>query len=233
MKILIAIHGSHAQPVEMQAQRETWLQDLHGAADYKFFLGYPGIPDDDVVLVENVDGPVWEGKPGLRRSLVLNIKTEALARYAFENDYDFVFKCDDDTYVRVPALLESGFEQHDYVGCTEQHYTVRLGWYRWAGGGGGYWLSRRAMEVIAENGARKILAEDFSVGNTLATHGIHPHHDDRYASALTAKQLADPDPRLITLHKANPDWMRRLHCRYAVLQNPVVDSDRLPVVTTT
>lgn len=211
MKILIAIHGSHTQPKSMQAMRETWLADLRGA-DYRFFLGRPETEAEDVVLVDYEDGPIWERHVGGRRTLIPNIKTESIARYALEKGYDFVFKCDDDTYARAEGLLASGFEGHDYVGSTGKHYTVALGWYRWAQGGAGFWLSRRSMEVIAEHGLRAVgLPEDFAVGNTLATHGIHPHHDDRYTPGVTEQELEHPDPSLLTLHKVNPDWMRRLH----------------------
>lgn len=213
MKILIAIHGAHSQPEFMQAQRETWLADIEGA-DYKFFLGYPETEAEDIVLVDSEDGPIWEGGVGGRRTWIPNVKTEAIVSYALDNGYDFVFKCDDDTYVRAGALLAGGFEEHDYSGFTEKHYTIALGFYRWAQGGSGYWLSRRALEVIAEHGLRTVvLPEDFAVGNALATHGIHPYHDDRYAPGVTKEELEHPDPRLLTLHKVSPDWMRRLHSR--------------------
>lgn len=222
MKILIAIHGSHSQPEQMQAQRETWLRDL-GGADYKFFLGQPFIEQpeprtyaicpediDDIVTGNYPDGPRLKG---IHRTWHLNRKTEALAKYALENGYDFVFKCDDDTYVRTDLLLESGFEEHDYVGFTDTHYTRELGWYFWAQGGAGYWLSRKAMQIVAQNGLHVIPAEDFAVGNILAANGIHPDHEQRYNPNVTAAQLESPESLdlYITLHKVNPEQMRRLH----------------------
>jgi hypothetical protein len=209
MKILIALHGSHSQPDAMQAQRETWLRELR--CDYRYFLGRPSRVDRDVEYLESEDGPIWNGP---FRTWYLNRKTEGLIRYGLDHGYDYVFKCDDDTYIWPDRLLSSGFEKYDYSGVTEPHTSWRIGHYRWAQGGAGYWLSRRAMEYAATYGLNTIPAEDFAVGYALAANGISPHHDERYVSAATTEQLSNPSPDLITLHKVSPSWMRRLHgCR--------------------
>jgi hypothetical protein len=203
VKVLIAIHGAHSQHAQMEAQRETWLKDLKGA-DYRYFLGQPALGDEDVEYGTFPDGPNWEGH---RRTWWLNRKTEALASYAIANGYDFVFKCDDDTYVSVPELLASGFEAHDYSGSMDRHYDYELSLaYEWAQGGAGYWLSRRSMEIVAA-GLTKIRAEDFAVGLTLAANGIRPHHDRRYQPAI--REIDPPDA--ITFHKVDAALMRRLH----------------------
>jgi len=217
MKVLIAIHGSHSQPEHMQAQRETWLADLQ-RADYKYFLGASPVSNDavdevvapdDVIYLPSPDGPIWEGH---RRTWHLNRKTEALVKYALDGDYDFVFKCDDDTYVPSTErlLFESGFEAHDYSGFTETHWAPDTGPYRWAQGGAGYWLSRKSMEIIAEHGLHLVRAEDFAVGQLLAVHGIHPHHDVRYNPAATEQDFRNQS-QFFTLHKVSPTLMRNLH----------------------
>lgn len=212
MNILIAIHASHSQPEQMQAQRETWIQDVLDnldtcyALEYKFVLGQPEGDEPDAVYCDFPDGPKYRDAKQMFRTRVLIHKTEALARYAFANDYDFVFKCDDDTYIRPDLLLNSGFEQHDYSGFTEAHYDFSFGHYRWCQGGAGYWLSRRAMEIINEYGLHLNPAEDFAVGQLLARNGIQPHHDERYNPV--------PKPKTedwITLHKVGAARMRELH----------------------
>jgi fringe-like protein len=165
------------------------------------------------VCVPYPDGPIWEPSEPSRRTLFLNRKTEALAKYALDTGYDFVFKCDDDTYVNVERLLASGFESHDYVGNMDEHWTPTLGKYQWAQGGAGYWLSRQAMEIVATSGLHLARAEDFAVGQILAAHGVRPAHDARYIPSVTEEQLASgllPDD-FITLHKIDPAWMRKLH----------------------
>lgn len=219
MKILIALLGSHTQPEHMAAQRETWLQDLDDKADYKYCLGLPGGSEPDVLYLYQADGPLWErrGDGVSHRTWVLNRKVEALCRYAVERDYDYVFKCDDDTYVNVDRLLASGFEQHDYSGSTDRHKAEGIGEYRWCQGGAGYWLSNKAAAIVAESGLTTIRAEDFAVGGLLHRHGIHPQHDERYLPAVSEEFLEQVTAQddWITLHKINPAWMRRLHARFA------------------
>jgi hypothetical protein len=231
VKVLIAIHGAHSQPEAMQAQRDTWLKDLKGA-DYKYFLGQPDgqsigtraglatrawmirkglvngplvYSEDDIVQIDSPDGPLWEGT---YRTWVLNRKTEALARYALKHGYDYVFKCDDDTYVYPDRLLRSGFENYDYSGNLDKHHAPDVGWYRWAQGGAGYWLSHRAMLLVA-TGLTRIRAEDFAVGQLLAANGITAHHDERYCPAIRQGEVPKSDP--ITLHKVSPASMRAIH----------------------
>lgn len=198
----------------MQAQRETWLRWLVGLADYKFFLGHPASTADDVVSLDMPDGPIWISHRNGPRTLVLNRKSEALVKYAFDNGYDYVFKCDDDTYVWPGRLLWSGFDQHDYVGSIDRHYARDIGFYHWAQGGSGYWLSRKAMAIIVEHGLHLVAAEDFAVGQILARHGIHPHHDPRYVAGATLKDLTYPSLQILTLHKVTPEWMHRLHGKH-------------------
>lgn len=190
----------------MRAQRETWIQDLDGRADYKFFLGLPESADEDVVSLDMPDGPIWDAVRGCgHRTPVGQRKTEALARYALENGYDFVFKCDDDTFIRVDHLLAGGFERFDYSGFTEQHWERDIAWYRWCQGGAGYWLSRKAMALVAEYGLHLVPIEDYAVGQLLHRHEIMPYHDARYTPT--------PDPRRpdwITAHQVEPDRMYAL-----------------------
>lgn len=213
MKILIAIHATHANPAAMQAQRETWLRNLDGA-DYKFFVGDPAIEADDVVPVPHPDGPRFEPHGYRARTWFLNRKTEALAAYALSEGYDFAFKCDDDTFVRLSELLASGFEEYDYSGYTDPHFTQRTGHYRWAQGGAGYWLSRKSMAIIDRCGLRLNPAEDFAVGELLAQHGIAPHHDARYTPVSEPKVS-----EWITLHKIGPERMRELWAAYPRIES--------------
>jgi hypothetical protein len=70
-------------------------------------------------------------------------------------------KCDDDTYVHSSNFAEFEPDAHDYIGCR-------------AGGSyasGGYFLSRRAAELVAEAELDRT-AEDRAVGNLLIRHGI-------------------------------------------------------------
>ncbi len=134
----------------------------------RFFLGeradYVPRPDEIVLPVSDA----YEALP---------LKTRGICRWAAEHQYDWLFTCDDDTYVAPERLFGSGFEQYDYVG-------------RFRGPSGGYpapycsgfayWLSRRAMEIVARQPLSSDTADDRWLGNVLHEAGIVGSLDGRY-----------------------------------------------------
>lgn len=140
---------------------------MWGAA-VRFFLGrrdgYQPSPDEVMLPVEDT----YEGLPA---------KTRGICRWAVERGYDWIFTCDDDTYVRPERLLSSGFEQYDYVG----RFRGPSGGYPAPYCSGfGYWLSRRAMQIVAAQPLSKDTADDRWIGNVLLTAGIRGALDERY-----------------------------------------------------
>lgn len=101
-------------------------------------------------------------------------KTQKGIQWALAQDYDYAFIVPTDCYVVVPRLLASGYERHDYTGYQvpdEGHI----------GGGSGYWLSKRAMEVVVA--AHPLIDyEDRWVGTVVRAAGVVPVHDPRYWS---------------------------------------------------
>jgi hypothetical protein len=177
MKVLIAILSCKRDQVFHQQARETWLKDC--PVDYKFFLGCPVIASDEV----RVQAP---------DTYRLNAdKMKRVVEYALEKEYDFLFKCDIDTYVCVPRLLKSEFEKHDFIGFNGNY------------GGSGYWLSRKAMSILVDcptvrPGDRCRLLDDGWVGYSLSQHGIFPFQDKRYHSLTKEGPTSEND--LITSH---------------------------------
>jgi hypothetical protein len=216
MNILIAILGCHNRPAFREAQRETWLKDLEGA-DYRYFIGQPAIVPGELDAVY-LDCPDSYDK--------LPLKTRAMLQWAAAERYDWVFKCDDDTYVRPDLLLASNFATDNYSGFIDGRWgsfvQTTTGCsqeiiYAYAQGGAGYWLSRRAVGIVAEHMLVNEYCEDLAVGKTLAMHGISPVHDTRYQPQVGPREIEYPDARanFITLHKVNPQQMRLLHKSYA------------------
>jgi hypothetical protein len=131
-------------------------------------------------------------------------KNHAIMQWVVDNDYDFVFTCDVDTYIVVPRLLACGFEQHDYMGhrCDEGH----------AGGGYGYWLSRRAVEILHADPPDGTAAyNDLGIGMKLRDHGILCHDDPGFGNGTITVHLGDS-----ANHTYDPQWMRDYHERHHI-----------------
>ena len=98
-------------------------------------------------------------------------KTRAICKWALKRGHLNVFFCDTDTYVCLPRLKPP---EHDYVG-------YKLPDKGYASGGAGYWLSRKAMEYVAQFENDMFDYEDEMVGAAMAIADIELVHDPRYA----------------------------------------------------
>lgn len=168
----------------------TWLKEWPGVIEHHYLLGSEApqkAPDEIVVGAPDA----YHGCPW---------KEHAAAKWALANDVTHLFFCDVDTYVCVPRLLMSGFQQWDYSGfrCCELH----------ASGGAGHWLSRAACGVLA-NAAPTAAYSDFWAGHHLLRAGIQCHHDQRYAGDLNCFDPATS----ITCHLGKADRMPDTHRR--------------------
>jgi hypothetical protein len=151
------------------AQKATWAR-LRPDVDIRFFTGKTlGVPDH------------YEALPQ---------KVRAIFRWALDHDYSHCFKTDDDTFINIDALLEAPVGHYDYVGNTR---SVIDGEARvWAYNSGyGYWLSRKAMEVIAHAELTNDPNEDRWVGTVLQRAGIHPMRDP-YNYRIIYPGIVDP-----------------------------------------
>ena len=211
MKVLIAITSCvrDAQNGNEQAQRDTFLKTIlkYPNITYKFFLG-DGTPSGDDesrfrAMIKGAHDPNrgvnYEEK--CRNSdadavppryvpqddeIILSCpddyfhlpyKVRAMHRWALTQDFDYVYKADTDTYVDVDRLMSSGFEQHDFVGWKPGPNVA---------GGGGYWLSRKSLQVTATASIQG-WAEDCWVSSVLKNAGIVLHNDVRYSDYLVAR----------------------------------------------
>lgn len=172
MRPLIAIITCHAQKYRERAdaQRATWAQ--HAAKcgfDLKFFLGRPPVPEyrpaDDEIFLDVDDG--YSGMPA---------KMKAMCAWAAANEYEYVFKTDDDCYVSMAALMSLLPRGKDYVG---RFRGPSGGYPADYASGYGYWLSNLAMRLVANAPLSEDWAEDRWVANTLARAGIAGYTDDR------------------------------------------------------
>ena len=154
--ILIGVVTCERDASWLAAARETWLAEAPALIDVvivdaKFLFG---IPDS------------YEALPR---------KTRSLCQYAFIRGYQHVLKTDVDTYIR-PKLLE--IPEAEYAGRLRGKSAPEYAPDGVANvcdycSGGAYWLSHRAIEIIAKADLTKDVAEDRWVGNTLHGFGIH------------------------------------------------------------
>jgi histo-blood group ABO system transferase len=177
--LLIAVLTCEDYRRRADAVRSTWGRD---AKNIVYVIGRPGGPEEvagDTLYLDCPDS--FEG---------LTQKTFALCRYARAHfDFDRLFKCDDDTFVNV-AALEAAHCPADFFGYVLSD-TLWPGWrthkglrcagaFRgpWVSGGLGYFLSRRAVSVLAGFRDPEILDkevfEDKAVSDALRVSGILP-----------------------------------------------------------
>ena len=210
-----------AQNGDNDAIRETYVKEIvnYPNLDYKFFIG-DGTPisdEDERRLEPSID----QAKRCRHRLKVLSTRTQAPFTYtpksdevvvpcpdgylylghktrhshkwALDHGYEFIFQCFPDTFIDIPKLMESGFEQYDCTGFLNSGKDVNAP-KRYPFGGSGYWLSKRATELLLE-GSVTHWAEDWLTGWILSKSDLQFHHDPRYSD-----QQPYVDNDLITRH---------------------------------
>jgi hypothetical protein len=157
-----------------KAVRETWLKDLDGRIEHRFVLGRDckdPLPDE---LVLDVDD-------GYR---ALPHKTQAARRWATANGYGYSFHCGSDTYVIASRFPAENYEAHDYLGYVmdDGHRLCKDRLVDFAQGGGGWWMSPRAAEIVENAPIPEWVkfADDVFIGDALYKAGVQFSHDEGY-----------------------------------------------------
>lgn len=197
--IAVGIISCRKNVEKMKMIRNTWLRDLKTyQIHYYIIIGDPSISDykmeDDILYVPCADN--YENLPQ---------KVVAFYRYINENtDYDFVYKIDDDCFMNIENLFSTYFWNFDYFGRTvaTSEKDLNRNWHDgkcqdqslnevpyardylgpWCGGGYGYFLSRKSLEVISgmSDYISTDLYEDKAIGDALRKKKITPQENKRY-----------------------------------------------------
>jgi len=188
LKLIIGIATCEKHSERQDAVRNTWGKDPKDIA-VLFLIGREGQKSElngDTLYLNCSDtyADLWE-------------KTIAFLQYCERNfDYDYIYKCDDDTYVNISEIRNVPYNEHDYCGGPIHEYDEKLvkrsyelhslpftkemdetikytG--SWVNGGGGYFLSRKAVRVILsqhKNCLKVKLPEDVAVSYILKMNRI-------------------------------------------------------------
>jgi hypothetical protein len=190
-KLIIVILSCEKCIDRRNAIRETWLKNCDIEA--YFLIGRPGKPAEllgDTIYVDCEDTYIAH-----------TYKMIAFYEYAHKYlDFDYIFKCDDDTYVDIETLLKLPYDQYHYLGFLRYSFSEqndKFGKWRkyhykavephrrtpylgkvigpWAFGGSGYFLSNDAIKCIINDDKQLMkdeLFEDKMIGDMMIRHGI-------------------------------------------------------------
>jgi hypothetical protein len=222
MKELIAIVTCHSHKYRDRAAacRVTWAQHAEACGyTLKFFLGRA--PSGEKPLPDEVFLDVRDGYADMPA------KVQAVYAWALEQGFDYVFKTDDDVYLNMMALRVAPHAPHDYVG---RFRGASGGYPADYASGYGYWLSRKAMELIVAAKLTDDTAEDRWVANTLAAAGVAGYSDDQsylacYPPTLPEMVFANEIRNRVAWCEYPPDLMRRmyqLHRSTKTVARPVI-----------
>lgn len=194
-KLLIGVLSCQAYQERRERCLDTWIPEgLDQGVDVVFLIG-------------GGEGPARrEGRnlflpcPDDYRSLPQKVR--GFLRWALDCcEFDYVFKCDDDTYIRPDRLLGLETGGREYIGA-EWSPGVNYG-----SGGGGYLLSRRAAGIVADAlPAHPTGAEDLLVGRCLREAGIPFHADGRFIPFGNEQRRPRRDNDVISTHACDAPW---------------------------
>lgn len=174
----------------------TWIQDAKEAGQ-------------GVVVVKPIDDPNWPVYRLIGRTLYvraedtidsLPAQMQAVIAWALtRDDWDYLFKCDDDTYVSIPRFIKFNPRGRPYIG---QRLAPGFGH-----GGAGYMFNRDAAKILLRDLWVGPGAKDRKVGDILRANGM-PISRDGHFQGFRARGYPMQNNALITGHRQRfRQWM--------------------------
>ena len=223
MKILVAILTHEGTQSNADACSKTWTRDIQNPHEYYFY----GSKVQSQKMNRTWNCEPDEGEARFR----LPEKTYKMLVESLNHDWDFLFKCDDDTYLNFDKLVEF---LKDYDANDDLYLGMKIvNPFAYAQGGAGYVLTRTAVKKCTESfkhfykdinlndrlKSKTLHSEDYSVGLALKEQGINLTHTD---------SLSTPDPAIakqnqsvcidaiikehkITTHYVNSETMEKIY----------------------
>jgi hypothetical protein len=199
-RLIVGLLSCRRYPQRRQNCRQSWIGNPQQHPDMLvvFLVGESSglnrqaVQIDDLLLLKCHDGYAQ-----------LPQKTLGFCRWALDHaNFEYLFKADDDTYLDLDRLAAYDPAGADYIGHD-------IGGY--ASGGAGYWLSRRAVEILVKAGLPNTGAEDVLVGKAMAAAGISLRHEARVQPWVNLKMTPTPHNDLISTHAVRGEKMETIH----------------------
>ena len=186
MKTLIGCFTGWQFPTRRARVRTTWMglldaMQIHGEA--RNFIPAFVFGARDVVRAEKLETALFLPCPN--EYAFLPMRTRLLCKWAVEVGFDGLWKIDDDTQIDIDRLINYSLADSDYVGypminkppagrefCGWRAAEDELCCDHLYASGNGYYLSRRAMEIVANDLTMPTGPEDLLVGRVLNAAGI-------------------------------------------------------------
>ena len=202
-RIIIGALAGNQYDDRQQRCRNSWFRDALATEDIRAFFLF-GRNSQGVTEPKLNGDELYLPCPNAYGSLPQ--RTNWFCRWALTiPGWKYLFKCDDDTYVSIPRLAAYDTAERPYIGGEWQKGR------RYGSGGGGYFLSRAAAQIIANQLRINMGNEDELVGAILAAAGVLFHDDQRFVGFGNPQKRPKPDNDIITAHGISPELFWRCH----------------------
>lgn len=217
MKILVVILTYDGTQKNADACIATWVNDIQYPHEYYFY--------GSKTQSEKMD-KTWNCEPNDGEHRIrLPEKTYKMLNESLNHDWDFLFKCDDDTFVAFDKLIDL---LKNYDSKSDLYLGRRILFdkkFEYAQGGAGYILTRSSVKkcikslkhFYGEDFKKNESAEDYSVGLALKEQNINFTHTDLLSTNINSKndQLICNDAIMrdnkITTHYVKSETMLSLY----------------------
>lgn len=197
--ILVGICSAQGYEERRNTLRDTWLKHPQEGIECLFFLGgeVPAGEEEDCISLPAPD--TYNELP----QKILEFFKYALEHY----DFDWLFKCDDDTYIALDRLKL--LPNHKYSLIGDISLKNRLA----PSGGAGYMLSRDLVEkIVAVPDIPQTGSEDLIYGKIALELGAAPLATEKLCMHNT--RYPSPDNDTVTSHWCSPDQIRAIDIIY-------------------
>lgn len=219
--LFLLITSCHGHAAARAACRSAWLADAPPGVLWRFLLGEPapGEPGDDPAE----PGALRLQAPDDYPSLIF--KVLAGMRHALSvPDWEWLGKCDDDTYLHLPRLAALLADQPPGVAAIGLS-LARPGYPMWAPGGAGYFMRRDVAAAIiarADAGLSRFCAfigEDYAISAAVREAGYAWRSCDLLSQTSHPSRRPSPANACISAHSLTPADMQDIKRSFTNFSN--------------